>query len=200
MLNLPSYESISSTATSSTSMLWRPERRAFKCCSATYCQSRWSVSPLISYYKWPVFTFNIYSFISTGCDYTNSQLGFSAFQIYGILCDGKSFEFYRFDPLTFSRCRYGSAPPACYTLSVANLSGHRTMYRANSAWIWFFIFFRLTTRQRAIFIFIFYWCVIWAFFSPVIRRSFRSPCALFRSTTTQIPKDTLRVRLPGILN
>ena len=157
MLNLPSYESISSTATSSTSMLWRPERRAFKCCSATYCQSRWSVSPLISYYKWPVFTFNIYSFISTGCDYTNSQLGFSAFPIYGILCDGKSFEFYRFDPLTFSRCRYGSAPPARYTLSVANLSGHRTMYRANSAWI-------CTAR----FLFLFFIGMLFGPFSPLL--------------------------------
>jgi hypothetical protein len=66
-----------------------------------------------------------------GCDYANSQLGFGAFPIYGILCDGKSFEFFCFDsstkPPTFSRCQHSSAPPARYALSVADLSGHSTM-------------------------------------------------------------------------
>ena len=80
-------------------------------------------------YKEPVLTF-IYISISTGCDYANSQLGFSTFPICGILCDGKSFEFYRFDsstnPPTFYCCRYDSALPARYALSVANMSAHST--------------------------------------------------------------------------
>jgi hypothetical protein len=72
-----------------------------------------------------------FSISTTGCDYANSRLGFGAFPIYGILCDGKSFEFFRFDsstkPPTFSRCQHSSAPPARYALSVADLSGHSTM-------------------------------------------------------------------------
>jgi hypothetical protein len=45
--------------------------------------------------------------IATACDYANSRLGFESFPIYGILCDGKSFDFFSFDgstkPSTFSR-------------------------------------------------------------------------------------------------
>ena len=67
-----------------------------------------------------------------GCDYANSRLGFGAFPIYGILCDGKSFEFFCFDsstkPPTFSRCQHSSAPPGRYALSVADLSGHSIFY------------------------------------------------------------------------
>ena len=60
--------------------------------------------------------------ITIGCDCANRRLGFDNIPIYGILCDGTSFEFFCFDsstkPPTFSRFH---DTPACYALSVADL-------------------------------------------------------------------------------
>lgn len=73
----------------------------------------------------PVLTFSI---LTIGCDCANSHHGLGAFPIYGILCDGKSFEFFCFDsstkPPTFSRGRYSSTPPGRYALPVENLYSH----------------------------------------------------------------------------
>lgn len=68
---------------------------------------------------------------TTGCDLANSNLGFGVFPIYGILCDGTSFEFFLFDsstkPPTFSRCRLSSTPPGSYALSLADLTSSSVM-------------------------------------------------------------------------
>ena len=59
------------------------------------------------------------------CDYGNERLGFSPFPIYGILCDGTSFEFFAFDgssdPPTFSRGVFqGTVSKPLEILSIAN--------------------------------------------------------------------------------
>lgn len=95
--------------------------------------------------------------MTTGCDYANSHLGIGAFPIYGILCDGKSFEFFCFDsstkPPTFSRCQH-SSPPACYALSVADLSDCSTInfitsLRPVCETIFYFLLLGYTTGIRA---------------------------------------------------
>jgi hypothetical protein len=103
-----------------------------------------------------------YLLISTGCDYANSRLGFSASPIYGILSDGRFFEFYCFDsstnPPTFSRCRYSSASSLAarrgYALLVANLSCYSTMdfvasLRPVCETVFYFLILGYMTRIRA---------------------------------------------------
>ena len=96
--------------------------------------------------------------ISTECAYANSQLGSGALPIYGILCDGEFFKFYCFDPSTnpptFSRCRYGSAPPGRYSLFVANLSSYSAMdfiarLRPVCETVFYFLILGYMTQVRA---------------------------------------------------